>query len=177
MRVPPFAIGSIYIRQQGLPEYATSLSTPIRTDVSVIDKWDQAIKVHLVNTSTGTKVFWPWWISSVFHYQIKSAHWFLIGCSNISFLIGCQVFWPARVYSTPKQNYREKLVEKSYRWRLCPSEPSGPQCSYLRPESDVKVAISGNLSENIPRQGPSAHLAHGYSSNKTERSISLKVLI
>ena len=59
MRVSPFAIGSIYIRQQGLPEYATSLSTPIRTDVSVIDKWDQAIKVHLVNTSTGTKDFWP----------------------------------------------------------------------------------------------------------------------
>ena len=117
-------------------------------------------------------------ISSVFHYQIKSAHWFLIGCSNISFLIvGCQVFWPARVYSTPKPHYREQLVEKSYWWRLCPSEPSGPQCSYLRPESDVKVAISGNLSENIPRQGPSAHLAHGYSSNKTERSISLKVLI
>ena len=57
--MPQFAIGSIYIRQQGLPEYATSLSTPIRTDVSVIDKWDQAIKVHLVNTSTGTKVFWP----------------------------------------------------------------------------------------------------------------------
>ena len=55
MRLPPFAIGSIYIRQQGLPEYATSLSTPIRTDVSVIGKWDQAIKVHLVITSTGTK--------------------------------------------------------------------------------------------------------------------------
>ena len=46
--MPPFAIGSIYIRQQGLPEYATSLSTPIRTDVSVIDKWDQAIKVHFL---------------------------------------------------------------------------------------------------------------------------------
>ena len=55
MRVAPFAIGSIYIRQQGLPEYATSLSNPIRADVSVIDKWDQAIKVHLVITSTGTK--------------------------------------------------------------------------------------------------------------------------